>query len=201
MNNPMNNLIIVGSILIILYIFTQKIQNENISESNNIFSNDKDQIIKIFIKKSEEEIQLEKQDTIWHISNNDTLTIRQTRIDDLFSNVLEVKSTTIRSRKQSNWVNYSVDDSTGTHLLLIGKSQDTLGYYVFGRSKSDWAHNFVRIKKGNINKDELNNVFETNQSIIHNLNTSLTYWGEKLQEQALITKESDSLSVIKDKLE
>ena len=59
MNNPMNNLIIVGSVLIILYIFTQKIQNENISESNNIFSNDKDQIIKIFIKKSEEEIQLE----------------------------------------------------------------------------------------------------------------------------------------------
>ena len=70
-------------------------------------------------------------------------------VDDLFEKVLEVKRTTIRSKKESNWVNYSVDDSSGTHLALIDANDNTVSYIVFGRSKTDWAHNIVRLRGEN----------------------------------------------------
>ena len=132
------------------------------------------------IQQGQNSIQINKIDTTWHIAGNDTLVIRQNRIEDLFGKVLDVKRTTIRSKKESNWINYSVDDSTGTHLALINTDDKTIGYYIFGRSKTDWAHNFVRIRIGeNLSEDVLKNVYETSESVIHHLNTSTTYWGEK----------------------
>ena len=165
------------------------------SRSINFRRINKTEIVKILIQKGEDAIQLEKLDTTWHIAGVDTLIIRQNRIDDLFDKVLEVKRTTIRSRKESNWINYSVDDSTGTHLALIDDSDNTIGYFVFGRSMSDWAHNFVRLRSERDRKDVLKNVYETNESIIHHLNTSATYWGEKPPEPELISNDVDSLGV------
>ena len=195
MNNPLKNVVIVAVILIGLYIITNYYQNANFTKSDVIFSGDKSEIVKILIQKGEDVIQLEKQDTTWHIAGVDTLIIRQNRIDDLFDKVLEVKRTTIRSRKESNWINYSVDDSTGTHLALVDESDNTIGYFVFGRSKSDWAHNFVRLRGEQDRKDLLKNVYETSESIIHHLNTSVTYWGEKPPVPEIISNEADSLGV------
>ena len=111
MNNPLKNVVIVAVILIGLYIITNYYQNANFTKSDVIFSGDKSEIVKILIQKGEDAIQLEKLDTTWHIAGVDTLIIRQNRINDLFDKVLEVKRTTIRSRKETNWINYSVDDS------------------------------------------------------------------------------------------
>ena len=195
MNNPLKNVVIVAVILIGLYIITNYYQNANITKSDVIFTGNKTEIVKILIQKGEDAIQLEKLDTTWHIAGVDTLIIRQNRINDLFDKVLEVKRTTIRSRKESNWINYSVDDSTGTHLALIDKSDNTIGYFVFGRSTSDWAHNFVRLRGENDSKDVLKNVYETSENVIHLLNTSETYWGEKPKEPELISAEVDSLGI------
>lgn len=195
MNNPLKNVVIIAMVLVGLYFLTNYNQNANLTKQDVLFSGNKSDIAKVLIQSGESAIQLEKQDTVWSIAGIDTLVIRQNRIDDLFDKVLEVKRTTIRSKKESYWINYSVDDSTGTHLILLNSSDNTVGYFVFGRSKSDWAHNFVRLRNENENKDVLKNVYETSESVIHLLNTSETYWGEKPVEPELISTEVDSLGV------
>ena len=195
MNNPLKNVVIISVILVGLYFLTNYNQNDNLTKQDVIFSGNKSDIVKVLIQSGINAIQIEKQDTTWNIAGSDTLVIRQNRIEDLFEKVLEVKRTTVRSKKESNWINYSVDDSTGTHLILLDESDNTVGYFVFGRSKSDWAHNFVRIRNENENKDVLKNVYETSESVIHHLNTSETYWGEKPKEPELISTEVDSLGV------
>ena len=195
MNSPLRNVAIVAVLLIGLFFVTTSKENAVFTKSDLIFSSDKNKITKIMIQKGEEAIQLNKLDTLWEIAGVDTLNIRQNRIDDLFEKVLEVKRTTVRSKKEANWINYSVDDSTGTHLALIDNNDNTIGYYIFGRSKTDWAHNFVRLKNENESKDVLKSVYETSESIIHHLNTSATYWGEKPPVPELDSVESDSLGV------
>ena len=195
MNSPLRNVAIVAVLLIGLFFVTTSKENAVFTKSDLIFSGDKNKITKIMIQKGEEAIQLNKLDTLWEIAGVDTLNIRQNRIDDLFEKVLEVKRTTVRSKKEANWINYSVDDSTGTHLALIDNNDNTIGYYIFGRSKTDWAHNFVRLKNENESKDVLKSVYETSESIIHHLNTSATYWGEKPPVPELDSVESDSLGV------
>ena len=64
-----------------------------------------------------------------------------------------------------------MDDSSGTHLALIDLDGNTIEYAVFGRSKSDYARNYVRTHKDP-------QVYLTNESILHYLSTLPTYWGE-----------------------
>ena len=195
MNNPLKNIAIVAVILAGLFFITSKQENATFTKSNSIFNGNKSDISKVMIQQGENAIQLNKVDTTWHIAGVDTLVIRQNRIDDLFEKVLNVKRTTVRSKKESNWINYSVDDSTGTHLALVNAEDITIGYFVFGRSKTDWAHNFVRLRSENESKDVLKNVYETSESVIHHLNTSATYWGEIPPAPELESVESDSLGV------
>ena len=47
--------------------------------------------------------------------------------------------------------------------LITFKNNNKIGYYVFGRSKKDWKHNYVRI-------NQKPHVYLTNQNVINNLN-------------------------------
>jgi len=195
MNNPLRNLMVVAVLLGGLFFMTTSRENAVFTKSDTIFVGKKESITKILIQKGEDAIQLNKQDTLWQIAGVDTLIIRQNRIDDLFDKVLDVKRTTIRSKKEANWINYEVDDSTGTHVALVDAEDNTVGYFVFGKSKSDWAHNFVRLRGENESKDVLKNVYETSESVIHFLNTSVTYWGEKPPVPEIESVETDSLGM------
>ena len=77
--------------------------------------------------------------------------------------------------KQEKWETYNVSDSTGTHLALVGLDDETIGYYVFGRSNSDYSRCYVRIEKSS-------NVYLVNENVVYSLQTSPTYWGEILKE-------------------
>ena len=68
-----------------------------------------------------------------------------------------------------------MDDSTGTHLAIINSKGETVGYYVFGRSKSDYSRSYIRI--GDDPK-----VYLVDQNVIYMLATRETYWGEKPKE-------------------
>ena len=74
---------------------------------------------------------------------------------------------------------YSVDDSTGTHLAVIDSKGETISYYVFGRSKSDYSRSYVRL--GNDPK-----VYLADQNITYMLQTRPTYWGEKQKEEVIL---------------
>ena len=175
------SLIILG-VLIGLYLIDQNSQSKYKSTSKLIFSHDKDQINKFLIQNGNEAIELTKIDTAWTISGNDTLVMKSQSIDNLFDKVLESNTISIQSEKPEKYNLYSVDDSSGIHLAVIDQEGETIEYFIFGRSKSDYQRCNIRI--GDDPK-----VYLLDQNVTYMLQTRETYWGEKPKESILPSPE------------
>ena len=175
------NFQIALSILVMLigiFFFNKNSQSKLETVSEAIFVDDIEDIFKFLIQKGEEAIELARVDTMWRISGNDTLEIKSQSMDNLFDKVLKVNRGTIISENPDKYGKYSVDDSTGTHLAVIDSKGETVGYYVFGRSKSDYSRSYVRV--GSDPK-----VYLADQNVTYMLQTRPTYWGEKPKEEVL----------------
>jgi hypothetical protein len=159
------------AILVGIYLLIQRGQLQYSSHSSQLFKVEVDDVNRFLIQNKTDAIELSRQDSVWVISGNDTLMVKSQSIDNFFDKVLLVKIGTLVSKNPEKWSKYSVDDSTGTHLALIDAEGNTMEYAVFGRSKSDYARNYVRTHKDP-------QVHLTNTSILHYLSTSPTYWGE-----------------------
>ena len=164
--------LIVLVVFIGIFFLNKSSQSKLDSTSEVIFKDDPEDIFKFLIQKGEEAIELARVDTLWRISGNDTLEIKSRTMDNLFDKVLKVNRGTIISENPEKYGKYSVDDSTGTHLAVIDSKGETVGYYVFGRSKSDYSRSYIRI--GNDPK-----VYLADQNITYMLSTQETYWGQK----------------------
>ena len=73
---------------------------------------------------------------------------------------------------------YSIDDSSGIHLAIINSKGETINYYVFGRSQSDYSRSYIRI-------GDDPTVYLADKNITYMLSTKPTYWGEKLEDKAM----------------
>ena len=175
MTKNMQISLIVLVVLIGIFFFNNHSQSKLETTSEAIFTHDQENIFKFLIQKGEEAIELARVDTIWRISGNDTLEIKSRSMDNLFDKVLKVNKGTIISENPEKYNKYSVDDSTGTHLAVIDSRGETVGYYVFGRSKSDYSRSYIRV-------GDDPNVYLTDQSVNYMLSTRETYWGEKPKE-------------------
>ena len=170
--------LIVLVILFGIYFLNKSSQTKFESTSETIFNDEPEDIFKFLIQQGQEAIELSRVDTLWRISGNDTLEIKSRSIDNLFDKVLKVNRGTIISENPEKYGKYSVDDSTGTHLAVINSKGKTVGYYVFGRSKSDYSRSYVRV--GSNPK-----VYLADQNVTYMLQTRPTYWGEKPKEEVL----------------
>ena len=161
--------LIVLLVFIGLFLLNKSSQSKHKSSTEAIFSNDPEDIFKFLIQNGEQAIELARVDTIWRISGNDTLEIKPQSMDNLFEKVLKVNKSTIISENPEKYSKYSIDDSTGTHLAVIDFNGETVGYYVFGRSKSDYSRSYVRI-------GDDPNVYLADQNVTYMLSTRKTYW-------------------------
>ena len=168
--------LIVLVVLTGVYLLNIRSQGKLESTSIAIFTDDPEDIFKVLIQTGEEAVELARVDTIWRISGNDTLVIKPRSIENLFDKVLKANRGTIISENPEKYGKYSVDDSTGTHLAVINSDGKTVGYYVFGRSKSDYSRSYIRI--GDDPK-----VYLVDQNVTYMLSTRETYWGEKPKEE------------------
>ena len=186
MTNNLKIASIVFGLLIIILIINNNKQSAFISQSNQIFEKNINDIQKILIQKNNEAIELIKVDTTWEILGNDTLIIKERSLDSFFDKVLTVNKETLISENPEKYDKFSISDSLGTHLALINLKNETIAYYVFGRSNTDYSRSYVRI--GN---DP--NVYLTDQNVTYMLNTQETYWGEMPKENIEIPKSPDLL--------
>ncbi len=170
--------LIVLVILVGIYFLNKSSQTKFESTSEAIFNDEAEDIFKFLIQQGQEAIELSRVDTLWRISGNDTLEVQSRSMDNLFDKVLKVNRGTIISENPEKYGKYSVDDSTGTHLAVINSKGETVGYYVFGRSKSDYSRSYVRI--GNDPK-----VYLADKNVTYMLQTRPTYWGEKPKVEVL----------------
>ena len=163
--------LILLALLVGLYLLTERGQLQYRTQSSQLFMLEVDDIYRFLIQNKTNAIELSRQDSSWVISGNDTLVVKSQSIDNFLDKVLLIEAVTRVSKNPENWSKYSVDDSTGTHLALIDLDGNTIEYAVFGRSKSDYARNYVRTHKDP-------QVYLTNENILHYLSTLPTYWGE-----------------------
>ena len=168
--------LIILVVLIGIFFFNKNSQSKLETVSEAIFTDNIEDIFKFLIQNGEEAIELARVDTVWRISGNDTLEIKSQSMDNLFDKVLKVNRGTIISENPEKYGKYSVDDSIGTHLAVIDSKGETVGYYVFGRSKSDYSRSYVRV--GSDPK-----VYLADQNVTYMLQTRPTYWGEKPKEE------------------
>jgi len=161
-----------------IYMLNINSQSKLESTSETIFSKDTKNIYKFLIQQGNEAIELSKIDTIWTISGNDTLSIKSQSIDNLFNTVLKVNRGTIISENPNKYNKYSIDDSSGIHLAIINSKGETINYYVFGRSQSDYSRSYIRI-------GDDPTVYLADKNITYMLSTKPTYWGEKLEDKAM----------------
>ena len=158
-------------VLIVLFLITNSRQQKYTTKTDRIFPEETSKIYKIILQSGEGRVVLSKQDTSWTIVDHDSLTLKPDRIQVLFNRVLTVQKETLISTDSGNWSKYSVDDSTGTQIRLYNQKGDLVASAVFGRSLSDWSHNYVRI-------DDRPEVYLTDTSIIYLLTPRSNYWGE-----------------------
>jgi len=171
--------LIVLVMLIGIYLINIRSQSKLKSTYTAIFIDDPENIFKFLIQNGKEAIELARVDTMWRISGNDTLEVKSQSMDNLFDKVLKVNRGTIISENKDNYGKYSVDDSTGAHLAVIDSKGETIGYYVFGRSNSDYSRSYVLV--GSDPK-----VYLADQNVTYMLQTRPTYWGEKPKEEVPI---------------
>ncbi len=163
---------IVLAVLLAGWFINLKLQQRHVTKSGPIFALEQDDVWGIVISKGDESIKLLRTGDTWNIDQNDSLVMRSQRIENFFNKILKVKKETLVSTNPNKWDTFNVSDSLGTHLTLLDESLEPVGDAIFGRSKTDWSHNYVRFP----DKEE---VYLTDQNIIYVLNLKATYWGEK----------------------
>ena len=169
--DKMKWLFIALPILIIVFLINSNQQNKLGSNSDQIFGIEKEDIFFIDISKADEIISLLFDGQSWSIKGNDTLIVKENSIDSFFNSVLKVKRTSMVSKNKNNWDKFNVGDSTGTQLVLSDQNKNVLGKIIVGSSKSEWSLSNIRF-------DNQIEVYQTNENISWQLNTSPTYWGE-----------------------
>ena len=159
-------------VLVALYLLTQMQQSGLQTQSDAVFPDDQGAIQVIEMWTKDDTLKIEREGESWVLAGHDTLQIRQARMETFLDKALDVKRETLISKNPEKWHTYSVDDSTGTHVKLVNASGKELAYVVFGRSMTDWSHNYVRVPG-------VDEVYLTDESVLHMLYPKASYWGEK----------------------
>lgn len=159
-------------ILVALYLLTQMQQSGLKTQSDAIFPDDQGAIQVIELWTKDDTLRIEREGEAWSLAGHDTLEVRANRMETFLEKALTVKRETMISKNPTKWSKYSVDDSTGTHVKLVNASGKELAHAVFGRSMTDWSHNYVRTPG-------VDEVYLTDASVLHMLYPRASYWGEK----------------------
>ena len=172
MTRNMKILAIILGLIVILYFISQSGQKKHQAQSNDVFSIVMEEVYRFDVQKDSLYISMQRKDTTWQITGNDSLLIQANRINDVENKVLTIKRESVVSKKPSKWKSFNVDDSLGTKITFYGFNDEVLGEAIFGRSKSDWQRSYVRL----IGED---NVYMTNENVINSLQVRPTFWGKK----------------------
>ena len=189
MTRNMKILAIILGLIVILYFISQSDQKKHQAQSNDVFSIVMEEVYRFDVQKDSLYIALQRKDTTWQITGNDSLLIQANRINDVENKVLAIKRESVVSKKPSKWKSFNVDDSLGTKITFYGFNDEVLGEAIFGRSKSDWQRSYVRL----IGEDY---VYMTNENVINSLQMRPTFWGKKpppLPEPAEEPEQEESL--------
>jgi len=159
------------AVILLLFLYNQRSQNSYNVSTVEIFGGNVEKISRIKITENNNTLELSKTDTIWTISGNDSLVIKNNKVDDIFNKILKTKREVLITSKEEKWNKFGVDDSTGKHFILYDEGNNELLHVIFGNKGQDFQHNYIR-------KEKSNEVYRTDSNVFFMLNTTPTYWGD-----------------------
>ena len=126
MNNNLKNILIIVIILSILAGIKIILDKKYYTSSTLLFNYSIDEISKFEIYNTIDTIMIVRTNKSWKIFDNDTLEIIENKITDFSNQVLKIEKETLISSNVDNWGVYSVDDSTGIHLMLYNQNNSCI---------------------------------------------------------------------------
>ena len=172
MTNSIKYSLGVLALLFLLFLYNKNSQDSYKMVSQSIFDGSSDNVFRIKLSEDKKEIELIRKDSIWSISNVDSLIVKENQIEKIFDRLLMVEKEILITNKEEKWEKFGVDDSLARHIQIYDKNDNELIHYLFGNSGQDWQHNYVR-------KNGSSDVYRTNDNVFFLLNTNTTYWGQK----------------------
>tara|TARA_B110000438_G_scaffold259668_1_gene269244 strand:- start:14226 stop:14771 length:546 start_codon:yes stop_codon:yes gene_type:complete len=158
--------------IVVVFLFNQKKQSSHQISGQEIFSGQRDDVYRIVISEADQLVELVRNDSIWSLSNFDSMIVKENQVDKIFDKLLIVKEEMLITSKEEKWDKFGVDDSLGRHLKIYNSDDKELFHYIFGNSGQDYQHNFIRRHKSS-------NVHRTNDNVYFLLNSSVNYWASK----------------------
>ena len=168
----------IFGIIVLAYVINITMQKGYNSQEDKLIAVNEDEINKIVISSNQDAIELMQVDTTWVISGNDTLIIKENSIDNFFDKIFDLNKQHLVTSKEENWPNYGLDAEAGTHLAFINSKEETIAYYVFGRSQSEYNICYVRANKST-------DVYLLDTNIMYQLQIRPTFWGTKPEPEKL----------------
>ena len=172
MDKKLITVLSILGLIVAAYVINMSIQRGYNSKEKELILVNQNDINKIVISANQDAIELMKIDSTWIISGNDTLNIKGDAIENFFDKIFNLNRKHLVTSKEENWINYGLDEQSGYHLAFINNNGETIAYYVFGRSKTEYNICYVRTNK---NSD----VYLLDNNIIFQLQTNPTFWGSK----------------------
>ena len=165
------------AVLILFYILNINQQKNYQSTSSQIFDFNQTQVNSFLIKSESATIEIQRVDTSWAITNNDSLVLKENILNTFFDKIFTLESETIMTKNSEKWSKYNIDDLLGTHLTFYDFNNDVM--------KHLFLEDHLLISQDVIFDGDKPEVYLVNQNIMFNLQTRPEYWGEKITEEAL----------------
>ena len=188
MTNSIKYSLGVLALLFLLFLYNKNSQDSYKMVSQSIFDGSPDNVFRIKLSEDKKEIELIRKDSIWSISNVDSLIVKENQIAKIFDRLLMVEKEILITNKEEKWEKFGVDDSLARHIQIYDKNNNEIIHYLFGNSGQDWQHNYVR-------KNGSSDVYRTNDNVFFLLNTNTTYWGQKPPDPKPIVNPDSTASI------
>ncbi len=169
MTNNMKIILIGLAVLLAAYFLNSYAQKSRRISPDIIFNADRSNISAFTLHKGQDSLTLQLVD-VWTIDGHDSLVVKEKIMDNFLDRTLTVRKGSIVSKNPEKWSTYSVNDILGTTLSVLDGDGKDAGTAVFGTSKSDFSRNYVRF-------GDDPNVYQTDISIIFQLQPNPAYWG------------------------
>ncbi len=141
--NPWIKYIILLAVALAL-LLTVSLKNRRYQQKvSDVFDVNVEDISTITISKDTVSVTIMKGDTCWVFAEPDTGVVKETRINNFFSNVVKAQKSGFVTKNPEKYDQYSVSDQTGLRIEMK-KGDFVLATAYFGRSKTSWAQDYIR---------------------------------------------------------
>jgi len=165
---PWLRYVIILAIAVLLLVFVNLRNRRHEVKVTDIFSTNTEEVTAFTISKDTLTVTLLKADTTWVFAEPDTGVVKDWRINNFFSNVVEGSKTGFVTRNPEKHADYNVSEDLATKLELK-HGESVLETIYVGRSKSSWSQDYIRYPDDP-------KVYISQKKLLSHLGERATFW-------------------------